>query len=60
MGLDGLEFVQDDKVVYLKLKGFCQNTPAWEWNRELDGKMSGQNAMQALYKHYEGYDEVRK
>jgi hypothetical protein len=53
MILDGPDFVQDDKVVYLKLKGFCLDTPAWEWIREFDSKMSGRNAMKALRKHGE-------
>jgi hypothetical protein len=47
MVLDGPEFTHDDKVVYLKLKGFCLDTPAWEWICEFDVEMSGQSAMEA-------------
>jgi hypothetical protein len=46
MVLDGPWFVHDDKVVYLKLKGFCLDTPAWECIREFDAEMSGRSAME--------------
>jgi hypothetical protein len=60
MALVGLEFTKDDKAVYLKLKGFCLDTPTWEWIREYDGQMSGRSAMNALRLHYEGEGEVNK
>jgi hypothetical protein len=60
MALVGPEFTEDDKAVYLKLKGFCLDTPAWEWIREYDGQMSGRSAMNALRLHYEGEGEVNK
>jgi hypothetical protein len=60
VALAGPEFNQDDKAVYLKLKGFCLDTPAWEWIREFDRQMSGRNAMIALRMHYEGEGEVSK
>jgi hypothetical protein len=60
MALAGPEFTEDDKAVYLKLKGFCLDTPAWEWIREYDGQMSGRNAMIALRLHYGGEGEVNK
>jgi hypothetical protein len=60
MVLDGPEFTHDDKVVYLKLKGFCLDTPAWEWIREFDAEMSRRSAMEALLEHYEGAGEISK
>jgi hypothetical protein len=60
MVLDGPEFTHDDKVVYLKLKGFCLDTPAWEWIREFDAEMSGRSAMEALREHYEGAGEISR
>jgi hypothetical protein len=60
MVLDGPEFTHDDKVVYLKLKGFCLDTLAWEWIRGFDAEMSGRSAMEALREHYEGAGEISK
>jgi hypothetical protein len=60
MVLDGPEFTHDDKVVYLKLKGFCLDTPAWELIREFDAEMSGRSAIEALREHYEGAGEISK
>jgi hypothetical protein len=51
MALVGPEFTKDDKAVYLKMKGFCLDTPAWEWICEYDGQMSGRSAMNALQLH---------
>jgi hypothetical protein len=42
------------------LKGFCLDTPAWEWIWEYDGQMSGRNAMIALRSHYGGDCKVNK
>jgi hypothetical protein len=60
MVLDGPEFINDDKAVYLKLKVFCLATPAWEWICEFHSKMGGQSVMEALREHYEGAGEITK
>jgi hypothetical protein len=52
MVLAGPGYEEDDKAVYLKLKGFCLDTPAWEWIFKYDSQMTRRNAMIALWSHY--------
>jgi hypothetical protein len=60
MVMDGPAFTHNDKVVYLKLKGFCLDTPAWEWIHEFDAEMSCLSVMEVLCEHYEGAGEISK
>ena len=60
MPLEGLNFKQDNKLVYKMLKAACVDTAAWAWLEKFDPTSNGRKAWMALVGHYDGYGELNK
>ena len=58
--LAGDTYIEDNKMVNLKLKQYLIETNGWAWIENFDMSQNGQAAYQAWIEHYNGASELDK